>query len=91
MSKKIYEVTTKHEAYFTYWVEADDEMDAGAAAHALMDVEVRLNDEIDYEGDIFAVEDADDGHGHVFDADEVIRASEKGDDEVDRIWTEVYR
>ena len=90
MSKKIYEVTTKHTAYFTYWVEADNAEDADYAALALTFAECRLNDEINYETDIHDSMEAD-THGEVFDADEVLRAQGKDEELVDRIWMEAYR
>ena len=89
---KIYEVTTEHVARFTYRVEAENEDDAGAAAFALMDAEITRADvgDIEYEGDVAEVQDADDGHGHVFNAAEVIAASEKDVEHVERIIREAY-
>ena len=85
---KIYEVVTEYRARFTYWVAAESPGEAGEAADALMMAELQLNDEIDYEIGEHEVEEADDGHGHVFDAKAINDADEAG---VENIWHEAYR
>ena len=93
---KVYEVVTEHTARFTYWVAAETDEAAGEAALALTDYEVYRADigDIDYEMDVGEVMDAEDGHGHVFDAAAVLKARDADDggdyENVGELWEEAY-